>query len=77
MVLVFVPSGCFSDTFGPTCAEAISRVGLGLCYLMTLGLSKDIQCHVDNTFSKLGHHQIRHLATHKVGCQPADCIWSL
>ena len=31
----------------------------------------------DHTFSKLANHQIRHLATHKVGCQPGDCIWSL
>ena len=31
----------------------------------------------DHTFSKLTNHQIRHQATHKVGCQPGDCIWSL
>ena len=31
----------------------------------------------DHTFSKLAIHQIRHQATHKVGCQPGDCIWSL
>ena len=28
-------------------------------------------------FLKLANHQIRHQATHKVGCQPGDCIWSL
>ena len=31
----------------------------------------------DHTFSKFTNHQIRHEATHKVGCQPGDCIWSL
>ena len=31
----------------------------------------------DFTFSKLANHQIRHKATHKAGCQPGDCIWSL
>ena len=31
----------------------------------------------DNTFSKFAIHQIRHQATHKVGCQPGDYIWSL
>ena len=44
----------------------------------------------DHTFSKLANHQIRHqatpeiyllvnefLATHKVDCQPGDCIRSL
>ena len=30
----------------------------------------------DHTFSKLANHQIRHQATHKVGCQPGACIWS-
>ena len=28
-------------------------------------------------FSKLTIHHIRHQATHKVGCLPSDCIWSL
>ena len=28
----------------------------------------------DHTFSKLTNHQIRNQATHKVGCQPGDCI---
>ena len=31
----------------------------------------------DHTFSKLANHQIRHQATHKVGCQSGDCAWSL
>ena len=31
----------------------------------------------DHTFSELANHQLRHLATHKVGCQSGDCIWSL
>ena len=30
-----------------------------------------------HTFLKLANHQIRHQATHKVGCQTGDCIWSL
>ena len=38
---------------------------------MTLGLSKDIQCH-DHTFSLLANHQSRHQATGKLGCQPGD-----
>ena len=41
---------------------------------MTPGLSKDIWCHVWPYFSKFANHQIRHQATHKVGCQPGDCI---
>ena len=36
---------------------------------MAPGLSKDIQCHVWQYFSKLANHQIRHQATHK-DCQP-------
>ena len=28
----------------------------------------------DHTFSKLANHQIRHQITHKVGCQPDDCM---
>ena len=31
----------------------------------------------DLTFSELANHQIRHQATHKVGCQPGDCVLSL
>ena len=31
----------------------------------------------DHTFSELANHQIKHQATHKVGYQPGDCIWSL
>ena len=31
----------------------------------------------DHNFPKLANHQTRHQATHKVGCQPGDCIWSL
>ena len=31
----------------------------------------------DHTFSRLANHQVRHQATHKVGCHPGDCIWSL
>ena len=50
-------------------------VWFGLC-LMTPGLSKDIRCHEWPYFSKLTNHQIRHQATHKVGCQPGNCMWS-
>ena len=52
------------------------EAGLVLCCLMTPGLSKDIGCRVWSYFSKLANHQIRHQATHKVSCQPGDCIWS-
>ena len=32
----------------------------------------------DHILYKLATQQIRHQATHKVGCQPGDfCIWSL
>ena len=49
----------------------------GLSCLITPGLSKDIRCHVWPYFSKVANHQIRHQATHKVGCPPVDCIWSV
>ena len=61
---------------GNSCSTLI-KMGLCLCCLMTSGLSKDIQCHVIVYFSKLANHQIRHQVTHKVVCQPGDCIWSL
>ena len=32
---------------------------------------------VSRILSKFANHQIRHQVTHKVGCQPGDCIWSL
>ena len=54
-----------------------TNVWFDLCCVMTPGLSKDIRCHVWPYFSKLAIHQIRHQATHKVGCQPGDCIFSL
>ena len=47
-----------------------------LGYLMTIGLSKDIRCHVWPYFSKLAKKQIRQQASHKVVCQPGDCLWS-
>ena len=31
----------------------------------------------DHAFSKFANHQIRDQATHKVGCQHGDCLWSL
>ena len=46
-----------------------------LCSLMAPGLSEYIRCHVWPYFLELANHQIRHQATHKVGCQPGDCIW--
>ena len=52
-------------------------VWFGLCCLMTPGLSKDIRCHVWPYFFKTCKCQIRHQATHKMGCQPGVCIWSL
>ena len=36
---------------------------------MTFGAVHDI------ILVQLASHQIRYLATHKVGCQPADCSW--
>ena len=31
----------------------------------------------DHKFSTLANHETKHQATHKVGCQPGDCTWSL
>ena len=53
-------------------SSTVWYVSLG-CW-MTPGLSKAIQSH---TSSKLANNLIRHQATHKVGCQPGDGIWSL
>ena len=47
---------------------------------MTLGLSKNIRCHVwPYIFPNLANHQIKHQATqwHRVGRQHGDCIWLL
>ena len=46
---------------------------------MTPGLSKAFGVMYDHTFYKLANQQIRHQATHRVGCQPIDFayIWSL
>ena len=43
-------------------AQHQTRCGV-LCGLMTLGVNKDIQCHIyDHTlFSILANHQIRHM----------------
>ena len=38
---------------------------------------KDIRCHVWSYFSKLQITKSENQATHKVGCHPGDCIWSL
>ena len=57
--------------------------GLLLCCLMTPGPSKDIRVMCDHTFYKLATRQIRHHATHNVGCSLNDVsllilhIWSL
>ena len=49
-----------------------------LCCLMTLGLNMDIQCYVWTIlFPILANHQIRHQASHREGCQPGNCRWSL
>ena len=47
---------------------------VGLCCFMTPGLSKTFGVMYDHTFSNLANHQIRHQGTHKVDCQPGDCI---
>ena len=73
---------CQQSSFRESCTQdttvqySAKRV-VGLCCLMTPGLSMDIQCHVWPYFSKLANHQIKHQATHKVGCQPGDCRWPL
>ena len=64
------------DLFGyeskPTLKEKQRKL-VGLCCLMTSGLSKDIRCHVSPYFLYTSaNQQIRHQATHKVGCQPGD-----
>ena len=48
------------------------KVWFGLCCLMAPGLSKEIHVMYDHNLSKLVNHQIRHQATHKVGCQCGD-----
>ena len=46
----------------------------GLCCLITLGLGKDIQCHVwPYAFLMFENPQFRV----KLGSQPGDCKWSL
>ena len=44
---------------------------------MTLASVRTSGVTRDHTSSELANHQIRHQATHKVGCQPGDCIWLL
>ena len=51
-------------------------VWIGLCSLMIPGLSKDIRCHMTMFLLNFANHQIRHQATHKVGCLPDDSSWS-
>ena len=55
------------------------KVWFCLCCLMTPDLRKDVRCHVWPCifFKTLANSQIRHQATHKMGCQPGVCIWSL
>ena len=50
---------------------------LGLGCSMTPGLSKDIRCHVWPYFLNLQITRSDIQTTHKVGCQPSACIWSL
>ena len=47
---------------------------MGLCCLMTHGLSKDIECHVWPYYSLFINHQIRHQSTSKSGSCPGDLI---
>ena len=57
------------------------------CILSLLSWVCVVECHLvsvrtfsvmyDHTFLKLAHYQIRHQATHKVGCQPGHCTRSL
>ena len=56
------------------CYSHGAMIWVSLCCLLTPGLSKDIRCHERPYFSKIANHQLRHQATHKVGCQPGDCI---
>ena len=52
--------------------------GLGSCCIIEPSLNKAIRCHVGPyIFFKVTIPQIRHQTTHKVGCQPGDCMWSL
>ena len=50
-------------------------VWFGVYCLMTPGLSKDIQCHVWPYFFLTYKCQIKHQATHKMGCQPVFFFW--
>ena len=42
---------------------------------MTPGLSEEFCIMQDHTFSKLPNHLVKHHTTHKIGCQPGDCIY--
>ena len=59
--------------------HSVGLYGQDLNCFMTPGLISvrtfSVMC--DHIFSKLANHQISHQATHKLGCQPGDCIWSL
>ena len=64
----------FPSIVGTITAWNLFRVGFVL--LMTLSV-RTFGVMYDQTFSSLANYQIRHQATHKVGCEPGECIWSL
>ena len=49
--------------------------GLVLCCLMTPGSVRTFGVMHDHTLSQLANQQVRHQATHKLRCQPGDCIY--
>ena len=58
-------------------SHSADRFGLDCIVQWYLVWVRTFSVMYDHTFSKLANHQIRHQATHKVGCLPGDCIWSL
>ena len=69
----------FSSASSKNVYKTIVRMSMGLvCVVLWHLISERVfGAKYDHTFSKLANHQIRHQATHKVGCQLGDCIWSL
>ena len=66
-----------SDTVFRREIDSRRQWGYGTCYGGSFPAAKECSVMYDPAFSKLTNHQIRHHATHKVDCQPSDCIWSL
>ena len=74
-----LPVEPFSSASSENVYKAIIRMSICLVRVVLWHLVSERIFGVmyDHTCSELANHQIRHQATHKVGCLPGDCIWSL